>query len=549
MSTWSINGKELPYLDVDGLVFTLQNQDDDYAEIRLPKNYDASLDAMFNYGASVVIKYGTATAFSGLVDGPVIDATGIGEFKRIFVYGPWRRFSQQMFLYLYPYYSKDYNTTHGILGGSANSLLFTILQQCAAYITVGTIDVGSVTIPTSDIYDMTISQVIKSILRYIPDSLVLFDYSTSKPTCHIVRSGNAKVVTRTLNPSVDKCMDLSLRPRYDLMLDAVRIDWEATKRIKYGLCERWQEGYGMANTNTAAAPVTQWEGFTLHGTSVTGDFSKSRQFRRTLRLSGALEETTYVLRGNIFNAEMSGIVNGTAPGVSGPNVKLYVWQSFFRVFCAPSSLNIRAKTDSRLYIDNPSYKGSVTCTMSPNTLRPFYQLGFIHSSFVTGDTTSAPLCCVYPFDSIPKVFTEQLSLQSSVASLQWTDIYQTQNPAGFHTFTTPHVLFVAPSQFNGEYFSKTVSDNSLESIPSSIATSILAANSTLFHDGSVKLFSQEAPLLFFGTSRRVTISGVNVTTPVQRVVYDVSTDTYNLELGAPSHLGTQDLIALLRAGT
>ncbi len=75
---WKINGIPIGDLDVDSLIINLNNMDDDYAEIRMPRNFDAATPEMFQSGAPVVITWECAgtqkIVFRGTMDDPMYSA-------------------------------------------------------------------------------------------------------------------------------------------------------------------------------------------------------------------------------------------------------------------------------------------------------------------------------------------------------------------------------------------------------------------------------------------------------------------------------------------
>ena len=96
---------------------------------------------------------------------------------------------------------------------------------------------------------------------------------------------------------------------------------------------------------------------------------------------------------------------------------------------------------------------------------------------------------------------------------------------------------------------KTVNNTSAVIPANGIAAQILASNSRLLYDGGLTMLVEDNPTRFFGRWRKATIAPLGVSTLIQRFTLDVTTGLCNLTFGAPAHLGPQDLITLLRAGT
>lgn len=546
--SWTINYTSLSDLDVESLVFQLQNQEDDYVEVKFPSNFDSAFPDMFQQDSSIVVRHGGSVVFRGTVDSLSTVGSHSSEAKSVFAFGPWHRFRQDPFLCAYNYVGGSQETTHGIIGGSANQVVQSILSRVTSYITIGTIDLGNMVLPETEVYDYTIAQALQAVLRLVPGAVVLFDYSTLKPTVHVLADNSSTLRTVTVDAASGTCQNLQVVPRYDRKVDGVYLWYEGGRSIKDGVFALRQDGYGQ-DENTISSPV----GVTGHyivAVDNVGDFSSRRVLRRTIRLSGAYEQTTYTLHGQLFNRTLGQAISGGSAGVSGPNVDLCVWLSFFRLFASPSSLNCNYDADFTYYLQSPSLKGYVSANTSNNsTYKPLIRIGEDFNSFIAGGVVkSLQKNPGIQIGSIPQVFFDSPGISTQLATLTWNNFYQFQYPVGEHTITADNVLFVNPSNFSNGVFTKTVSTNNI-STPSGVAAQYLSANSRLLHDGRLSLSLVESPTTFFGLYRRISIQPLGVTAPIQRLTFDTSTDTADITFGAPNHLGPQDYISLLRAGT
>lgn len=543
--SWTINYTSLPDLDVESIVFQFQNQEDDYAEVKFPSNFDAEFPAIFQQDSSIVVRYAGSVVFRGTIDSLSTVGSHSSESKSVFAFGPWHRFRQDPFLCTYNYVGGSQETTHGIIGGSVNQVVQSILSRVTSYITIGTIDLGSMVMPETEVLDYTIAQALQAVLRLVPGAIVLFDYSTLKPTVHVLADNSSTLRTVTVDASAGTCQNLQVVPRYDRKVDGVYLWYEGGRSIKNGCFSLFQDGYGQ-DENTVSSPVGE-TGHYVVGVDYAGNLASRRVLRRTIRLSGAYEQTTYTMRGQLFNRTLYNARTGTSTGVSGTLVDICVWQSFFRLFAAPSVLNINLSSE---YINSPGLKGAVSSSTTSNgTYKPLIAQGEDFNSFISSGTVkSLQKNPGIQLGAIPQVFLDSPGISTQLATLTWENFYQWPYPTGAHTITASNVLFVDPSNFSNGVFSKTVSTNNI-STPSGVAGQYLSANSRLLHDGRLSLSLVESPTTFFGLYRRISIQPLGITTPIQRLTFDTATDTADITFGAPNHLGPQDYISLLRAGT
>ncbi len=95
---------------------------------------------------------------------------------------------------------------------------------CGVSVQVGTIDPAT-NIVTYNVRDITVAEVLIQMLRWNPDVITWFDYSTSPPTLNARSLANLTNVTVTVG--TEKFRSLRLQPRYDLQLPAVYIQFKS----------------------------------------------------------------------------------------------------------------------------------------------------------------------------------------------------------------------------------------------------------------------------------------------------------------------------------
>ena len=582
---WTINNVDIDDLPIDTLVFNVQNQDEDYCEIRLKANYDAALPEMFQVGATVVIRYGTVVIFRGEVDNPLFSANFSSEAHSIFVYGPWHRFASMPFLYLYPYVTGTALSTHGVIGGDANSMLTAILQTNASDIVqIGYIDVGTLTIPETEVYDQKLSETIQSILRYVPGSLVIFDYATQPPTIHILADNSAHLFGVAIDPADGLCSNFRLKPFYDRLVDGVTLQYEASGNSSSGTQQFNQTNTG--NIDTISSPVAN-SGFFLLGTDSAGDATSRRHFRRTLRLEGAYDVSVYTLNGQLWtyvpNRSASGggsftladLLHFSAETGTTRNNKLLMVDRamFFRMYWNAASnfvfdLGLSTKaTQQNAGVLSSNSSGFISDSTGGNAegweayMRPLMRNGGTQSSTpgtITPLTVST--LCKWERSNLASVFLQTNStggLRAYGLNCRW-DFTNTSSQVGYADQSSgegSQIVFLdirtlgSVNSTTGQFTHVRTVNNSSTEIPApGIAAQILVANSRLLYDGGVTVLLEDNPARFFGLNRKAVVSSPSASTIIQRFTMDVATGLADLTFGAPVHLGPQDLISLYRAG-
>jgi hypothetical protein len=581
MSVWTINGYGLPDLDVETIVFNVQNQDEDYAEIRLPKNIDGSIPAIFAVGAAVVIKYGTATVFQGEIDSPSFHATPAAEYHSVFAYGPWHRFATMPFLYLYPYITGAELSTHGIIGGDANDILTTILETNSGdFFQVGTVEVGNLRIPETEVYDQTIAQTIQSILRYVPGAVVLFDYSTTPPTCHVLSDDSDALLPVGIDATSGRCSNLNLSPLYNRLVAGVTLQYEASGDLEAGEFSLYQPGSGT-DVDTVSSPAAS-TGFFILGTDSSGDSTSRRHFRRTIRIEGAYDVSKYTLRGQLWPWQSLAPASSSFP--------FYNYNDLFRSAVAGTNrTNLNILIDRAMFFRQfPGNATNFSFNTSGQTKEPDNRPGAISfpEGDIFGDTGGLGENYGYYFRPAMRIGSTYTSRPNPITFSDYQSWWDYQNnplPASLlktatedgirGTWIKPHWDFIGINGSAGHNYAagrvpfidvrtigtvdsttgrfthvKTV-DNASATMPEAgIAAQILESNSRLLFDGGLTLLVDDNPGRFFGRFRRALVAPLGVTTIIQRFTLDVATGLADLTFGAPTHLGPQDLLSLYRAG-
>lgn len=570
--SWKINGITLDLLGIDSLAVTLQNQADDFCEIRFPRRFDAALPDGFEIGQSVTVTHNADTIFVGEIGGPLRHLAPTNDYKSIFAFGPWHIFSQMPFTYAYPYVTGAQTTTHGILSGNANALLATILQtNVADIVQIGHIDVGNLVIPESEVYDQTIAQVIASILRYAPTAVVSFDYATTPPTIHILIPSSAHNTPVSINERDGRGVEVSIAPLHERLVTGVTLEYEASGQTSDRKYAKYQTSEGKSDIDTITSPVIS-SGFFLLGSDSAGDASSRRHFRRTIRLEGQYDVTRYIYEGQFwpyqpnvptvsaFYTINDVFANLSDEGTTRKNKKLMVDRvMFFRTFVVGDAYNFAFDFNysANASKDNVGWTSYSAGEGGSSTWRPLMRLGPAHvtASGVVSFNLGHNLMWGGGSDVFSRVATP-LQIGVSHIALNW-DFTNTAGQVGYNrniVAATGHTVFANPADCGainattGRFTKIVTVDNTSAELPApGIAVSLLAANDTLVYEGTIRTL-RHAPPAFGATNRTITLQGIGVASIIQRTVFRSESGEINLTLGTPKHLGPQDLIALQRAG-
>jgi len=251
MSTWTIKCSsgsvttytELSELGLDNLRRVLNNQSADLVTFDAPGN--AFADALFPDKSTVTIQKDDTTWFFGMVRLPGRSGEPSAERVSYEVFGPWywlkALYTQTSKIYIAGSGLQDVETTSVILGQEANGDRIDTGEQieaavqCAidAYVNmagpgtepmqIGAID-PDLEVPWEECTDITCAEVILKMLRYSPDAVCWFDYSTTPPTFRCRRGSNLPTTTLTIG-AADSTVEAvaPIRPRYDLQVPGVRV--------------------------------------------------------------------------------------------------------------------------------------------------------------------------------------------------------------------------------------------------------------------------------------------------------------------------------------
>lgn len=199
----------------------------------------------FAADSEVVVTKDSTTWFRGRVTAVRPEADGRSERLVYEVSGPW--WYLERLVYQQPWAivgSSDVLKTHCLLNLTTTGGVMTtraqiddVLTLCAdaASAEYGSApfqwtdtDLPALEVPSDEVRDVTCAEVIRKQLRWMPDAVAWFDYTTSPPTFRCKRRADLTEVDVALGDPVSV---VSLVPRYDLQVPAVVLKFESTSTV------------------------------------------------------------------------------------------------------------------------------------------------------------------------------------------------------------------------------------------------------------------------------------------------------------------------------
>jgi hypothetical protein len=358
------------------------------------------------------------------------------------------------------------------------------------------ITVGEITpnaeAPYAEALDRSCAEVIRNFLRWTPDAMAAFDYTTTPyPTLSILRRADAGTVT--LPAYGEPISGLELTPRYDLQVPAVVLKFEQTNDI---------DNDTFTSLIVQPAPPT-----------ATGD--ELGALVMTLDLAGA--RATYqkqLVRTALIPQ------SDTSAGVVDWWKGKFPWLNDFD----DSALMVVSGTQA-VTIENPTSYPGITLSNVPNELLEGSVAAWMNLN-------AAPLLVS--------------------ATLQYTGTATDESNAVFGS-DTKRVLYTRVTGTNAttQMYSRLTSATEAEPVPEGLAQALFDAAGVLQYDGVVELTEQEcsgagAPgvLLNLSDGRA---EWATMAAQIQRVEEKLDTGFTKITVGPAKHLGHAELTTWLRA--
>lgn len=238
MSAWQINGSSA----YQNIRRTLTNGGQDFLEFESAAATSATDAEVIAYGTSVTLDKDDVQWFKGTVISNPRLASPLEEKQTIRVAGPMYTLSRCTYMQSWLIYNEagdanvNVNKSRVILNKGSDGSRITTGAQIEAVIdfaiakgvpiTKGTIDPGT-ELPFDERTNITCAEAINTMLRYLPDFVLWFDYSTPNPTIHCRKKANLATATKAITDG-----DLlNLIARKDLQVPGVLLTYEITSTV------------------------------------------------------------------------------------------------------------------------------------------------------------------------------------------------------------------------------------------------------------------------------------------------------------------------------
>ena len=464
-------------------------------------------DPIFAHGSTIQLKRAGVPWFYGRVISVPRRAAAKVEEQLYVVAGPWWYLENLVF-------QQTWQTTNGtdstliatnksrlILGQKADGTKLATgaaIAEVLAYatargvpITVGAITPNAIA-PYAEALDRSCAEVIRNLLRWTPDAMVAFDYTTTPfPTLSICRRADA--ATLALPAYGAPISGLDLTPRYDLQAAAVVLKFEQTNDI---------DNDTFTSLMVQAAPP-----------AATGD--ELGALVMTLDLAGA--RATYqkqpVTTTPIPTSETSGGVIAWWKGK-------FPWLADF----AESDLSVVSGTQL-VTIENPTAYPGLSVADVPNELLSGSVAAWMNLN-------AAPV--------LVQATLKYLGASSEEASA----VFDANNQRVVYTR-------VRGTNAETQTYSRLTSATEAEAVPVGLAQALYDAVSVLQYDGTLELTEQEcsgvgAPgVLLNLTGGRA--EWTTMAAQIQRVEEKLELGLTKITVGPAKHLGHGELATWLRA--
>ena len=464
-------------------------------------------DPIFAHGSTVkFFRNGTPWFYGRVVSVPG-RASGKEEEQLYRVAGPWWYLENLVF-------QQAWLTTNGvtvalvptnksrlILGQKADGTKQSTgaaMAEVLAYATARgvPITVGAITpdamAPYAEALDRSCAEVIRNLLRWTPDAMAAFDYTTTPfPTLSIHRRADA--ATLSLPAYGAPISGLELTPRHDLLGPAVVLKFEQTNDI---------DNDTFTSLTVQPAPPT-----------ATGD--ELGALVMTLDLSGA--RATY---------QKQPVRTAFIPPSDSSAGVIDWWKGKFPWLNDFDDADLSVVSGTQVItIENPSSYPGITLSNVPNEL------------------LSGSIAAWMGLNAAPLLVTATIEYTGAMTD-ESTEVFGTTNQRALYTRVTG-------TNAESQTYSRLTSETEAEPVPAGLAQALYDAVSVLQYDGVLELTEQEcsgagAPgVLLNLTGGRA--EWATMAAQIQRVEEKLDLGLTRITVGPAKHLGHAELTEWLRA--
>jgi hypothetical protein len=498
-------------LGVSNLSLALNSQLPDRLTFEIAAATALTDDLPFAHGSTLTLWADGVALFRGTVQEPARIATGVAERLHYTALGPWYDLAHTVYRQSWQEWSGGALVSgirsRVILGQAANGSRLTTGQQiadaiavcAAAYTAAGLpapLQAGSTSslataFPWAEERDLMCAEVIQRMLRYHPDAVAAFDYSTTPPTLN-VRPRSAMSAISVPVSAVGNLSDLDIHARRDLVPPGLRIRFEQTHTAD-------GEQYSTLTDQTA------------------GDPDHPNAILSTVELAGSRLETlaetltTEALPASFTNDDVGKPWWRTKlPALQKDPAAQQVFSDV--TFKTPAGLDVPTGED---YYDRILLTGTVQPWMSS----------------------------VIPVET---VISAKLTL-TVLGKDAYTEAKVTEQRVSYRCTLLKDVT----GNDHEKTFRAVGVSVSAETIPSGFAAAIYAAWSTLHYEGKIALHAEDCPTTaYLGAKLNLTgarAEWATMNTIVQSVLHQLDNGRSTIAFGPPGQVAIADMIALLHA--
>lgn len=197
----------------------------------------------FPYGATITIRRDGAQWFLGRVIGTPRNGSPRSETISYRLAGPWFWLDHLVFQQSWNFSDENGDpqagrSSHLFLGQTVMGEPMTTGDQiteilewaiaCGAPLKAGT-GFPELNVPIREVRELTCGEAIRQMLRWHPDAVTWFDYSTTPPTFHC--QARSSLDALSLDVGTKPVSAISINPRYDLQVPAVVLKFEQTNTV------------------------------------------------------------------------------------------------------------------------------------------------------------------------------------------------------------------------------------------------------------------------------------------------------------------------------
>lgn len=228
---------EAPDWPAQGIVLRLQSLAADTLDLVLVADYDTALP--FSVGDAAVLRVDGTVRFRGRVDRIAPSAAGRTEGIAVACVGPWSWLERIIYTQSWLAGNGVDDTTAAqslsriVIGQDDTGAKRTIAAELTAAVdaaiaqgadlALATVSLP-VTIPYAELLDATVAEVLRTVLRWVPDAVSWFDYSTAPATLHIARRADLS----SAGVAVTDSRQVAIHPRPDLQARGVVLAFESS---------------------------------------------------------------------------------------------------------------------------------------------------------------------------------------------------------------------------------------------------------------------------------------------------------------------------------